>query len=96
MNITGKGGFKKGQCGNPDGRPKNKLAPIILRETRDGQELIDQALSVLRDKKAGLRDRAEARCWLADRGWGKSAQPIGQDGDGLSSMLDLMRKRYMA
>jgi Family of unknown function (DUF5681) len=62
--------FKPGQSGNPGGRPKG-FAHRIRELTDDGAELVEQALGVLRNEDASLKDQAEARHWLADHGFGK-------------------------
>jgi hypothetical protein len=76
--------FKKGQSGNPKGRPKklpsiDKLMIEVLGdEDNDNSEAkaILEAL-VTRAKKGDTR-AAEI---LLDRGWGKSKQPIETDGE---------------
>ena len=73
--------FPVGLSGNPGGRPKG-LASLVRAQTGDGAELVEFMLGVLRGKrKAPLRLRMEAAAWLADRGFGKAAQPVtGEDG----------------
>ncbi len=71
--ATGKG-FRPGQSGNPGGRPKG-LGAYIRAQTRDGEELVDIALEIVRSK-ANVRRRIEALHWLADRGWGKALESV--------------------
>ena len=74
--------FLPGNSANPGGRPKG-LASLVREQTREGEELVRFMLSVLRGrKKAPLRLRMEAAAWLADRGFGKVAQPITGDTEG--------------
>lgn len=82
--------WKPGQSGNPAGRPKGfaGLASAIAKHTRDGEELVEFALSVLRGEvnngeEPSTRDRLEALKWLAVRGFGQPVQPVeltGKDG----------------
>jgi hypothetical protein len=66
--------FRPGESGNVGGRPKG-FGALIREQTRDGAELVDFALSILRGKRgAKLDQRLDALCWLADRGWGKAIQ----------------------
>ena len=68
--------FEPGNNANPSGRPKG-FGHLIREQTKEGQELVDFALSVLRGKRnAKLQLRMEALTWLSDRGWGRPAQPI--------------------
>lgn len=69
--------FKKGQSGNPKGRPvgtKNGLPLGLARKIReatgDGDELVKYALAVMRDKEERTADRLMALGWLSDRGYG--------------------------
>lgn len=52
------------------------MAKLIREETKDGKELVDYAVGVLRDVNATERNRAWAADWLADRGFGKPQQAI--------------------
>lgn len=67
--------FKPGQSGNPGGRPAG-LAALVKQETRDGAELVEFYLRILRGKRQPLRYRLEAAAWLADRGFGKALQQL--------------------
>jgi hypothetical protein len=62
-----------GVSGNPGGRPKG-LVRRIREETRDGEELVDFMLRVLRSEGESTRTRVEAASWLADRGFGRPQQ----------------------
>ncbi len=62
---------------NPSGRPKGAagLARYIAEQTRDGQELVDRLLEMVRSKKAAARDVATATFALLDRLAGRPMQP---------------------
>ena len=84
--VTGRG-FRPGQSGNPGGRPKavSTVAVQIREQTRDGREIADFMLSVLRGPRRKVSDRMQAATWLADRGFGRPAQsvePLAPDTDG--------------
>lgn len=68
--------FPVGNRANPGGRPKGLMARVRA-QTRDGTELVDFMLDVLRGKRrAPMRLRMEAAMWLADRGFGKAMQQV--------------------
>ena len=73
MNPTGKGGFKKGQSGNPSGRPKE------VAEVRDLARQYTK-LSIERlvhwAKSDDPRASVAASAALLDRAWGKPGQPM--------------------
>ncbi len=70
--------FKKGQSGNPGGRPK------VIAEVRDlAREQTDKAvktlISIMDNSKAADAARAAAANSLLDRGWGRPAQVVSGD-----------------
>jgi hypothetical protein len=74
-------GWKKGQSGNPGGRPKAfyALAKLIHAETRNGAELVERVLKIARGQDTTLDDpksRTWALDWLSDRGFGKPQQDV--------------------
>jgi hypothetical protein len=79
--------FAPGNSANPGGRPKG-LASLVREQTRDGAELVQFMLSVLRGrKKAPLRSRMEAAAWLADRGFGKALQQMELSSPGAEQLV---------
>ncbi len=82
-------GFKKGCRGNPGGRPAT-IAGIIAKATKNGKELAEFQLAVMRGKikvememdgrkiwrYPSIADRQKACDWLSDRGFGKVDQNI--------------------
>ena len=72
-NLTGKGGFQRGQSGNPGGRPK---LPADIREAFKAKA--PQALEVLTRCLQSDDDRIAmmAAQAILDRGYGKPTQSI--------------------
>jgi Cdc6-like AAA superfamily ATPase len=70
--------FKKGQSGNPKGRPKlpklKDAIALILAEEKDGKTALDAILAALRAKAAKGDVRAAQE--LLDRAYGKAQQKV--------------------
>lgn len=66
------GQFEEGHSGNPGRRPK-KFGALVREKTREGEELIDFALKVMRDKGEDTGHRMAAMKWLGERGFGRPA-----------------------
>lgn len=73
--------FQPGVSGNPGGRARGfkGVAELIMRETRDGAELVEFALATLRNVGPGgpgtgnrsFDERWQAQNWLANYGIGR-------------------------
>lgn len=79
--------YKKGECGNPKGRPKvgESIAEIIRQRTKGGQILVDKAFELLESENEGVR--VDVIKFLTERGWGKAAQPIEHSGGTTNRMV---------
>lgn len=78
-NTTGLKPYKKGQTGNPNGRPKklpelDKLLAEVLGEEQNGATAAETILKVLRLKAAKGDIRAAEI--LLDRAYGKARQTV--------------------
>lgn len=72
-------GFKKGQSGNPNGRPKkipelDKLLADVLGEEKDGVDAAKAILMALRLK--AVKGDVRAAEVLLDRAYGKAKQTV--------------------
>lgn len=76
--MSGLKPFKKGQSGNPKGRPKmpdlSDAIAKILNDEKDGKTALEAILAALRAKAAKGDVRAAQE--LLDRAYGKSQQKI--------------------
>lgn len=73
--------FKKGQSGNPGGRPKG-IVTLVRESTKDGAELVEFHLGLMRDVGAAMTERLKAAAWLADRGFGKAVEEVKMTTEG--------------
>lgn len=74
-NTSGLKPFKKGQSGNPGGRPKveRDIKWAFREHSKDAMETL---LDICRDKKASTTARVSAAQTILDRGWGKATQHV--------------------
>ena len=74
--------FKKGQSGNPLGRPKNPFGELVRVKSEDGKKLVEGVWKIFMTSKSEAH-RLWAAEWLRDTGYGKPAQGVHiSDGDG--------------
>jgi hypothetical protein len=82
-NPTGKGGFQKGQSGNPRGRPPagqsfaEKLRAELAKEHKPGMTKFDRMIEVA--VAQGMSGNLQAVMWCADRLDGKVATTVLED-----------------
>jgi hypothetical protein len=62
--------FRPGQSGCPGGGA-GEFARRVRAAVRDGRDLIDFLVAVMRDERERTRDRLAAAAELANRGWGR-------------------------
>ena len=75
----------------PGARGTRNFAKLIRESTRDGAELIEFALDVMRDGACPVSERLRALDWLADRMLGRAPQQIVMDGELTVPSRDLSR-----
>ena len=78
-NLNGRGGFKKGQSGNPGGRPRGLVS--VMEEAR---RHTTEAIRVLVELMSGANSesvRLNAAEAILSRGWGLPVQAFQVDGN---------------
>lgn len=70
--------FKKGQSGNPSGRPKKDPALVEIL-VKGGPKAAQYMLDLLENQDAKDSDRQRAAEYILDRLMGKATQPIQAD-----------------
>lgn len=73
--------FKKGESGNPSGRPRvvATLRDLARAHTADA---LNTLVSIMNGSEQPPAARVAAAKELLDRGYGKAAQPVDGDGEG--------------
>ena len=84
-NPTGRGGFKKGQSGNPGGRPR-QLASVMHEARQHTLEAIHTLLKLMRTAESESV-RLNAAESVLNRGWGRPIQALQVDGRFLTKKL---------
>jgi hypothetical protein len=93
--IPGSRPFKKGQSGNPNGRPKKlpelrELLANVLGDEKDGKTAAEAILMALRAKAA--KGDVRAAELLLDRAYGKPKQDVDLSG----SMVTVIKPKPIA
>lgn len=89
-NPTGKGGFKKGQSGNPSGRPKEVGVFVELLRSKT-PEAVERLCEIMRQNK-DLGAAAAATKFLIERAYGKAPQAVDLNvgGSGLQVSVQIL------
>jgi hypothetical protein len=87
--------FKKGQSGNPNGRPKmpnlKEAMAKILADEKEGKTALDAILAAMRAKAA--KGDVRAAEFLFDRGYGKPTQDINMKQEGTQQVEVIITRK---
>jgi hypothetical protein len=93
-NPSGRGGFKKGQSGNPGGRPRALVSVMeeARKHTLDALGVLAQLMKVARSESVRL-NAAEA---VLNRGWGRPIQAFQVDANFANRKLNELTNEELA
>jgi hypothetical protein len=86
--------FKKGQSGNPGGRPKNIIREIREKYGKDVDSIVEVVRDLARNPMVEPRDRVAAAKLFLERLLGRPVTPMeltGAEGEPLVPKMDLKR-----
>jgi hypothetical protein len=89
IRTMNRGRWKKGESGNPSGRP------AVVAEIRDlaraaTAAMFDVLVSIAKDRKASPSARVAAASVILDRAWGRPAQDMNLNGGAGVTLLQLV------